>query len=52
MLARYILQILGSLVFMFVLNAKLTGVLLAVVPVISLGAVQYGEQQITVVTVK
>ena len=27
---------------MFVLNAKLTGVLLAVVPIIAIGAVQYG----------
>ncbi|CAH1801610.1 unnamed protein product, partial [Owenia fusiformis] len=43
MLVRYILQIIGSLVFMFILNAKLTGVLLSVVPVVSLGAVQYGK---------
>ena len=46
MLARYILQIVGSLVFMFVLNASLTGVLLAVVPIISLGAVQYGRHTV------
>ncbi|KAK6191312.1 hypothetical protein SNE40_003035 [Patella caerulea] len=43
MLARYLLQIIGSLVLMFVLNASLTGVLLAVVPIVSLGAVQYGR---------
>ena len=42
MLVRYLLQIIGSIAFMFVLNPSLTGVLLAVVPVVSLGAVQYG----------
>nr|CAI99870.2 putative ATP-binding cassette, sub-family B, member 10 [Brachidontes pharaonis] len=43
MLVRYILQLIGSLVFMFVLNAALTGVLLSVVPLVSIVAVQYGK---------
>ncbi|RUS83770.1 hypothetical protein EGW08_008476, partial [Elysia chlorotica] len=43
MLFRYLLQILGSLALMFYLNAALTGVLLAIVPVVSLGATQYGK---------
>ncbi|BFZ05409.1 hypothetical protein BsWGS_08448 [Bradybaena similaris] len=43
MLCRYLLQILGSLVLMFYLNAALTGVLLAIVPVVSLSAMQYGK---------
>ncbi|XP_013415862.1 ABC transporter B family member 25 isoform X2 [Lingula anatina] len=42
MLSRNILQIIGSLVIMFVLDPALTGVLLSVVPIVSLGAVQYG----------
>lgn len=42
MLARNSLQVIGSLVLMFTLNPALTGVLLAVVPIVSLGAVQYG----------
>ena len=33
----------GSLILMFTLNPALTGVLLSVVPVVSLCAVQYGE---------
>lgn len=33
----------GSLVLMFYLNAALTGVLLAVVPIVSIVAVQYGK---------
>ncbi len=41
-LGQYLLQIMGSLSLMFVLNAALTGVLLAVVPVVAIGAVQYG----------
>ena len=45
MLTRYILQIIGSLVFMFILNATLTGILLGVVPVVSLSAVRYGKTQ-------
>ena len=47
MLLRFSLQIVGSLVFMFYLNPALTGVLLAVVPVVSLGAVQYGTFTLT-----
>ncbi|XP_052801272.1 uncharacterized protein LOC128231995 [Mya arenaria] len=43
MLARYLLQMIGSLVLMFSLNASLTGVLLSVVPIVSLSAVQYGK---------
>ncbi|KAL4224048.1 hypothetical protein ACF0H5_017505 [Mactra antiquata] len=42
MLSRYLLQMIGSLILMFTLNAKLTGVLLAVVPIVSICAVQYG----------
>ena len=47
MLARNILQITGSLALMFVLNAALTGVLLAVVPIVAIGAVQYGNIMLT-----
>ena len=36
-------QMLGSIILMFVLNAKLTGVLLVFVPVIFFGAVLYGK---------
>ncbi|GAB1608654.1 ABC transporter B family member 27-like [Argonauta hians] len=43
MLLRYMLQIIGSLIVMFVLNPALTGVLLGVVPLVSFGAVQYGH---------
>lgn len=43
MLSRYLIQMIGSLFFMFSLNASLTGVLLAVVPIVSLSAVQYGK---------
>ncbi|XP_060080419.1 uncharacterized protein LOC132559811 [Ylistrum balloti] len=43
MLVRNILQLIGSLGFMFYLNPSLTGVLLSVVPIVSLGAVQYGK---------
>jgi len=42
MLLRNIISIIGSLTVMFILNASLTGVLLAVVPIISISAVQYG----------
>ena len=42
MLLRYIIQIIGSLVFMFTLSAKLTGVLISVVPIVGIGAQQYG----------
>lgn len=43
MLTRYLLQIIGSLVFMFILNASLTAILLGVVPVVSISAVRYGK---------
>ncbi|PFX28535.1 ABC transporter B family member 1-like [Stylophora pistillata] len=43
MLLRYIFQIVGSLVFMFTLSAKLTGVLISVVPIVGIGAQQYGS---------
>ncbi|XP_067662747.1 uncharacterized protein [Haliotis asinina] len=43
MLAKNSLQIIGSLSLMFYLKASLTGVLLAVIPVVSVGAVQYGK---------
>lgn len=42
MLLRYIIQIIGSLVFMFSLSAKLTGVLISVVPIVGIGAQRYG----------
>ena len=42
MLLRYIFQIIGSLVFMFTLSPKLTGVLISVVPIVGIGAQQYG----------
>lgn len=43
MLARYTLQMLLSIGLMFYINAKLTAVLLSVVPVIAVAAVQYGN---------
>eukprot|EP00058_Branchiostoma_floridae_P020352 XP_002605842.1 hypothetical protein BRAFLDRAFT_84327 [Branchiostoma floridae] len=43
MLFRYLLQIVGSLSIMFVLSAKLTGVLLSCVPIVSIGAMVYGK---------
>lgn len=43
MLSRYLLQLIGSIAFMFYLNAALTGVLLAIVPPVSLIAVRYGK---------
>jgi len=43
-LARYLTQILGSLAIMFVVNWKLTMVLLSVVPAVSIGAVIYGKK--------
>ena len=45
MLVRYTVNIIGSLVLMFILKPSLTGVLLSVVPIISIGAVQYGKLQ-------
>lgn len=41
-LARYLSQIVGSIAIMFVVNWKLTMVLLSVVPAVSIGAVVYG----------
>ena len=41
-LARYTLQMLISIGLMFYISAKLTAVLLSVVPVIAIAAVQYG----------
>ncbi|XP_077995855.1 uncharacterized protein LOC144449221 [Glandiceps talaboti] len=43
MLVRYIFQIIGSLVFMFKLSPSLTGVLLSCIPLVAIGAVQYGK---------
>lgn len=43
MLIRYSFQILGSVAIMFSQSASLTGVLLSVVPIIAIGAVQYGR---------
>ncbi|KAK3257579.1 hypothetical protein CYMTET_33342, partial [Cymbomonas tetramitiformis] len=42
MLLRYVLQILGSLVFMFIISWKLTLVMLAVVPFVAMGTAYYG----------
>lgn len=42
MLARYSMQMLISIGLMFYISAKLTAVLLSVVPVIAVSAVQYG----------
>ena len=44
MLVRYLFQILGSIVIMFTQSAALTGVLLSVVPIVAIGAVQYGKK--------
>ena len=43
-LARYSIQMLSSLCIMFWISAKLTAVLISVVPVIIVGAVQYGKR--------
>eukprot|EP00795_Rhopilema_esculentum_P015403 gene15403-6643_t len=42
MFVRYLLQILGSIAIMFAVSPKLTGVLLAVVPLVAVGAQRYG----------
>lgn len=42
MLARYTMQMLISIGLMFYISAKLTAVLLSVIPVIVVSAVQYG----------
>lgn len=44
-LFRYLLQMVLSLGVMFFISPKLTAVLLSVVPVIVVGAVQYGERR-------
>eukprot|EP00045_Choanoeca_perplexa_P011532 m.122911 g.122911 ORF g.122911 m.122911 type:complete len:772 (+) comp15664_c0_seq1:104-2419(+) len=44
MLLRYVLQIIGSLIVMFLLSWKLTLVLLSVVPPVAIGAVFYGKK--------
>jgi ABC-type multidrug transport system fused ATPase/permease subunit len=43
MTLRYLVQILGSVVVLFVLSWSLTLVMLAVVPVVAVGAVIYGR---------
>jgi len=43
MVARNFLQIIVSLTLMLILNAALTGVLISVIPVVTLGAMQYGQ---------
>ena len=40
---RYVLQIGGSIVVLFILSWKLTLVMLAVVPIVTIGAVVYGR---------
>lgn len=42
MLARYTMQMFISIGLMFYISAKLTAVLLSVVPIIAVSAVQYG----------
>ncbi|XP_071946637.1 uncharacterized protein [Antedon mediterranea] len=43
MLMRYSFQILGSLIIMLVQSPSLTGVLLSVIPIVAVGAMQYGK---------
>lgn len=43
MLARYTMQMLISIGLMFYISAKLTAVLLSVLPIIVVSAVQYGK---------
>lgn len=42
-LVRYLIQILGSVILMFTLEASLTGVLLAIIPILSILTIQYGR---------
>ncbi|XP_057295728.1 uncharacterized protein LOC130624179 [Hydractinia symbiolongicarpus] len=42
MLVRYVLQILGSVIIMLITSPRLGGVLLAVVPLVAIGAQKYG----------
>jgi len=44
MLARYTLQMVISIGLVFYISAKLTAVLLSVMPIIVIAAVQYGEK--------
>lgn len=46
MLARYTLQMLISIGLMFYISAKLTAVLLSVLPVIVVSAAQYGKYDV------
>ena len=46
MLARYTMQMLISIGLMFYISAKLTAVLLSVVPIIAVSAVQYGKHKL------
>lgn len=41
-MSRYLLQLVISVAIMFWINAKLTAVLLSVVPILIIGAVYYG----------
>ncbi|RNA22673.1 ABC transporter B family [Brachionus plicatilis] len=43
MFARYFLQIIGSIIFMFSLEPSLSGLLIGVIPIVSLLTVQYGR---------
>ena len=43
MLLRYTVQILGSIVIMFVVSPRLAGVLIAIIPLVAIGAQQYGK---------
>jgi ABC-type bacteriocin/lantibiotic exporter with double-glycine peptidase domain len=43
MLTRYLFQIIGSVIFMFILEPSLTGLLLGVIPVVVLLTVAYGR---------
>lgn len=43
MFARYFLQIIGSIIFMFTLEPSLSGLLIGVIPIVSLLTVQYGR---------
>ena len=43
MLVRYVIQIIGSIAIMFAVSPRLTGVLLAVVPLVAIGAQRYGK---------
>jgi len=52
MLVRYLLQIILALILMFWLSARLTAVLLSVVPLIAIGAVQYGEYYVSTLVMR